>query len=100
VLPANVELVVGSFAETIAPFLATHGGPAALIHIDCDLYSSTKTVLEALAPRIMTGTVIELDEYWIVTDHEQRAFHEWLCAHGRRCRPEARSIEQLCVVME
>lgn len=96
----NVELVVGLFADTLPSFLAEHDGPAALIHVDCDLYSSTRTVLDSLAPRIVPGTFIALDEYWIVREHEQRAFHEWLLAHRRSCKPLARSIEQLVVVME
>lgn len=96
----NVELVVGMFAETIPPFLAAHSGSAALIHLDADLYSSTKTVLELLTPRIIPGTFIALDEYWIVREHEQRAFHEWLLEHDRTCKPLARSVEQLVVVME
>ena len=99
-VPDNVELVVGMFAKTLAPFLAKHRDNAALVHIDCDLYSSTRTVLDQLAPRIIPGTVIVLDEFWIVTDHEQRAFTEWVSMTGRRYRHEARSIEQLCVVME
>lgn len=96
---ANVELVVGLFAETLPPFLAAHEDACALIHLDADLYSSTRLVLEACDARIVSGTVIELDEYF-VEGSEQRAFQEWLNATGRRCRPEARSIEQLCVVME
>lgn len=99
-VPHNVELVKGLFAETIEPFLTAHDGPAALLHIDCDLYSSTRTVLELLSPRIVAGTVIALDEYWIVTHHEQRAFVEWLDESGHRCRHEARSAEQLCVAIE
>jgi hypothetical protein len=97
---ANIKLVVGLFSETLPPFLATHPGSAALIHIDCDLYSSTKIVLELLRDRIVAGTVIVLDEYFIVPDHEQRAFNEWLAANRRSYRPMARSLEQLCVVME
>jgi hypothetical protein len=97
---ANVGLVVGNFAETIPPFLEKHPGSAALIHLDADLYSSTKLVLKCLAPRIVPGTVIVMDEYFIVTDHEQRAFNEWLATNGRRCRPVARSLEQLLVLME
>lgn len=97
---SNVDLVVGLFADTIPAFLARHAGPAALIHIDCDLYSSTRTVLDLLSPRIVPGTFIALDEYFIVCEHEQRAFHDWLLAHGRMCKKLARSIEQLVVVMD
>jgi Macrocin-O-methyltransferase (TylF) len=99
-VPDNVELRVGLFEETLPPFLVEHAGPCALIHIDCDLYSSTRTVLDLLTSRITSGTVIELDEFFIIAWEEQRAFNEWLVATGRRCRPEARSIEQLCCVME
>jgi predicted O-methyltransferase YrrM len=97
---ANVELQVGLFAETLPTFLAQHAGACALVHIDCDLYTSTRTVLEALTPRITMGTVMVLDEYFIVVEQEQRAFNEWLVASGCRCRHEARSIEGLCVVVE
>jgi predicted O-methyltransferase YrrM len=98
-VPGNVELVVGWFADTLPPFLAKHQDDIALLHIDCDLYNSTATVLEALAPRIVPGTVIVLDEFWIVTDQEQRAFMDWASTTKRSYRHEARSIEQLCVVM-
>jgi hypothetical protein len=98
-VPKNVELVIGRFEQTLKPFLAEHQDNIALIHLDADLFSSTKFVLDALTSRIVPGTVIELDEYWIVTDHERRAFNEWLTKTGRRCRYEARAVEQLCVVM-
>lgn len=99
-VPDNVELIIGLFADTLPPFLATHGGNAALIHIDCDLYSSTRTVLDHLTPRVVPGTVIQLDEYWIVQEHERRAFHDWMAIQNRRCAYLARSLEQLVVMIE
>lgn len=50
------------------------------VHIDCDLYSSTKTVFEHLAPAIRIGTVIVFDEFcgyegWEM--HEARAWTEF-----------------------
>lgn len=99
-VPSNVELIIGLFADTIPPFLATHAGDAALIHIDCDLYASTWKVLHYLNERIVPGTMIQLDEYWIVQEHEQRAFHDWMTAYNRRCVYLARSMEQLVVMME
>ena len=50
------------------------------LHIDCDLYSSTKTVLSRLAAAIHCGTVIVFDEYcgydgW--EQHEARAWSEF-----------------------
>jgi hypothetical protein len=98
IVPANAELVVGYFADTLEPFLIEHPGDAALIHVDCDLYSSTVTVLKALRARIVPGTVIVFDEYWI--SEERRAFDEFLFSNRRSCRHICRGDEQLCVVME
>jgi predicted O-methyltransferase YrrM len=106
----NVELVIGFFAETLPVFLALHPGPpgqqrehpgnVSLVHCDADLYASTKTVLELLTDRIVPGTIIVFDEYYVEPDHEQRAFREWLAAHGLSCRHLARTDEQLVVVMK
>ncbi len=77
----NVELKKGWFNETLEPFLKEKKGDVAFLHIDCDLYSSTKTVLDLLAPRIKEGTVIVFDEYinypnW--QKHEFKAFQEFV----------------------
>lgn len=99
-VPSNVELVIGLFADTIPAFLETHEGNAALIHIDCDLYTSTWQVLHFMSERIVPGTIIQMDEYWIVQEHERRAFHDWMAARNRKCVYLARSMEQLVVMME
>ena len=57
------------------------------MHIDCDLYSSTRTVLSLLEPRIVPGTIIVFDEYlnypgWQA--HEKRAFAEFVGRTGCR----------------
>jgi Tfp pilus assembly protein PilF len=84
-VPANVHLYAGLFGETLPPFLETHPGAVRFINIDCDLYSSTQTVLTLLAARIVPGTVIVFDEY-LCTNHwrddEFRAFQEAVAAHG------------------
>jgi hypothetical protein len=98
-VPDNVKLIVGWFDRTLAPFLAIYPDDAALLHIDSDLYDSARCVLEHFTPRIIAGTVIVFDEYFI-TGQERRAFREWLEKTGRGCRFEARSLEQLCVVIE
>lgn len=48
----------GWFDETLPKFAAEVEGPAAFLHVDCDLYSSTRTVFEALGDRVVPGTVI------------------------------------------
>lgn len=88
-VPKNVELVVGWFNATLPGFVAAHPGPVALLHVDCDLYSSTVTILEALADRIVPGTVIVFDEFlnypgW--PQHEVRAWNEFVARTGIKYR--------------
>ena len=81
----NVELVKGLFHETLPSFLAAHPQRVSFLHVDCDLYSSTVTVLSALRGRIQPGCVIVFDEYlnfpgW--EDGEHKAFAEFVAAEG------------------
>ena len=86
-VPGNARLHAGLFTETLPPFLAAHVDPVRFVNIDCDLYSSTQTVLTHLARWIVRGTVIVFDEY-LFTPHwredEFKAFHEAVTAHGWR----------------
>lgn len=78
------ELCVGWFDETIPSFFAANDDPIALLHVDCDLYSSTVTVLEACMPRMVAGGVIVFDEFFNYPaweQHEARAWREYLTAH-------------------
>ena len=81
----GAELVVGLFDQTLPGFLGAHDGPVAFLHLDADLYSSTRTVLEALAPRLVAGTVIQFDEYFNFPGweaHEHRAWTEFVAETG------------------
>jgi hypothetical protein len=78
-VPDNVVLHQGFFADTLPGWLEQNPGPAALIHIDCDLYEPTRCVLEYLEDRIVPGTIIIFDEYFNYPNwqaHEFRAFSE------------------------
>jgi hypothetical protein len=96
VLP-NCELVQGWFGarpeqdqSSIAEFTAQEFAKVrkeliALLHLDADLYSSTKTVLDAFSAHIVPGTVILFNEYWnhpTWKKHEYRAWKEHCKAHG------------------
>ncbi|MCB4824348.1 class I SAM-dependent methyltransferase [Roseicella aerolata] len=86
VVRPNVRLIVGLFEDTLPDFLARHREDMSLLHIDCDLYSSTRTVLRACAPRIRRGTVLVFDEYFNYPGwrgHEFRAFQEFVAETGR-----------------
>jgi len=77
---ANVELVVGLFDQTLPRFVSEHPSIVAFAHIDSDIYSSAKTVLNTLAPQIRPGTVIVFNEYFNYPNwqqHEFKAFQEF-----------------------
>ncbi len=83
---ANVELVVGWFDRTLPGFLDAHPEPASFIHVDCDLYSSTATILSQMRDRIVPGTILVFDEYFNYPGwemHEFRAFAEFAQSAGR-----------------
>ena len=91
-VPNNVTLIKGWFNETLPAFLAANEGDVALLHVDCDLYSSTKCILDLLSGRLKSGTVIVFDEFWNYPgwqQHEIKAFDEFKAAHQVR----AQSVE-------
>ena len=85
----NIRVYKGWFTDTLPEFLAKFSAPVRLVHIDCDIYSSTRTVFELIAPRLVKGSVIVFDEYlgypsW--QQHEYRAFQEYVAANQVRYR--------------
>lgn len=79
--PENVKLIKGYFEDTLPLFLKKFSGDVAFVHIDGDLYSSAKTVLENLKPRFKKGSIILFDEivdYDSYREHEIKAFAEFL----------------------
>lgn len=80
-LPAvrpNVELIAGWYDETLENFPKQ---PIAFMHIDCDLYTSTKCVLDTLEQYIVSGTIIAFDDFPYFPEseqHEYRAFIEFI----------------------
>ena len=86
---SNIRIHAGWFDQTLPQFLVQHSGPARFIHVDCDIYTSTKTVLELLSSRIVSGTVILFDEYlnypaW--QQHEFKAFQEFVAPQAKGYR--------------
>lgn len=60
----NVRLIKGWFNETIPVFAQDHSANCAFLHVDCDLYSSTKTIFDVLGDRIVKGSVLVFDEFF------------------------------------
>jgi hypothetical protein len=84
-VPKNVLLHRGYFDASLPQWLADNPGPVAFVHVDCNLYSSTKTVLDLLAPRMTAGSVILFDEYFNYPNweqHEFKAFQEFVNTNG------------------
>ena len=102
-VPQNVELVAGWFNETLPGFLTAHPGPVGFLHVDCDIYSSTKYVLDALKDRLPAKAVIVFDEflnYPGFRQHEYRAFHEFIAETGRKHRFVSFAGNQATAVLE
>ena len=81
----NVTLHIGWFDATVEPFIKAQNQDVSFIHIDCDLYSSTMTVLRACRERLLVGTVIVFDEYFNYPGwerHEVRAWREFVAEAG------------------
>jgi len=76
---ARIEIKIGLFADTL-PLDDLLG----FVHIDCDIYSSTKTALAGIS--VAPGTIILFDELWgygagensdAWKEHEYKALMEW-----------------------
>jgi hypothetical protein len=81
----NVRLHKGWFNESLPVWAKENKGPMAFMHMDADLYSSTKTVLDILADRIVPGTVLQFDEYFNYPgwqEGEFKAFKEFVEKNG------------------
>lgn len=84
-VPDNVTLIEGLFEDTLEPFLARQKGDIKFCNIDCDLYASTRCVLDAIAPRVKPGSVLVFDEYLINPtwrEDEHQAFQEAAAGQG------------------
>ena len=73
---SRVSFQVGWFDETLPRFTIPDHDQIVL-NVDCDLYSSTATVLRWAEPYLRPGTLIYFDEF-PDRDHERKAFNE-LC---------------------
>ena len=101
-VPKNVTLQKGWFNETLPRFLQEHQDPVAFLHVDCDLYASTRTVLTQLADRIIPGTVILFDEYFNYLswrEHEFKAFQEFVQARRVTYQYLAWAYQQAAVLI-
>jgi hypothetical protein len=87
----NGHLVKGWYDESAPRFFHDWRGHIAILHIDCDLYSSTVTVFQHALSYCGPGTVVLFDEFW---NYPGFSNHEWLA--WRKARAEY-SIAAECI---
>lgn len=82
---SKIFMIPGYFSESLTdPDLKSNFkfNKAALVHIDCDLYTSTFDALNFMTPFIQSGTLILLDDYFCYGGNplkgEAAAFNEWV----------------------
>ena len=103
----NVILHKGLFDKSITEWMKKYKEKISFINIDCDLYSSTKTVLEKLNSQIVKNTIIRFDDllpsplrpYPNWQQGEWRALSEWVEQFKREIVPISRSWKQGCTVL-
>ena len=84
----KIYIIEGFYKETLNAKLYDEYSleKARVIHIDCDLYESTKTVLNFITPIIQNGSIIIFDDWFQFYGHpekgEQKAFKEWLSSNN------------------
>jgi len=86
-VPENVTLYPGWFDATLPVWAVNNPGPIAILRVDCDIYSSTKTIFDVLGDRLRPGSWIMFDEligYFGFEEHEHKAFVEWNARAGFR----------------
>jgi len=87
---AEYRIVAGFYKDTlynIEPRDPRFPADIALAYIDCDLYSSTKTVLNFLSARFKHGMIVAFDDYFCYSrtavSGERKAFVEYLSTDQR-----------------
>jgi hypothetical protein len=111
VVPGHIQLHKGWFKDTVPTWKENNKGPIAFLHMDADIYSSTKEVLTLLNDQIVPGTIITFDEFcnfrlsgkmskW--EDQEFLALVEWIDENQRKIKPLNRNwaYQASCVVLD
>ena len=76
----KIHIIPGWYEDTVS-VQAAKIKQIAVLHVDCDWYGGTRLVLEHLAPLVVRGGIIIVDDYghW---EGCARAVAEWLSANA------------------
>jgi hypothetical protein len=79
----GAEMIVGLFEDTLPGFVQDKISNISVLIVDCDLYSSTKTIFNYVKDYLIEGTIIIFDEihngsgiYKQWMEHEYKALNE------------------------
>jgi len=107
-VPKNVKLIKGFFDQSLPKWLKENPvKQISILHIDCDLYSSTKTVFNFLNKYIVKGTIIIFDEFFpwsgvekydLWQEGEYKALKEWIANYDRGFETIYRNKHQQCSI--
>ena len=73
----NATIIPGWFDDTVPAFDFAALGYVGLWNIDCDLYSSTRVVLNHIGPYLRRGSFVYFDEIWDYEGHEEHELKAW-----------------------
>lgn len=98
-LPAP-RLIEGRFDAVLPKVVPSELTQIALLHVDCDLYESTRDVFASVGPALQDGTILLFDDWFHYKGHprkgEARAFHEFLAGHPEWGAVHYRSYATFC----
>ena len=91
---SRVLCIAGMFEFSLPAYARACPFTIDLLHVDCDLYASTMTVLRALGHRLRAGSFIAFDEAVgspAAEANEGKALRDWLNESGRVVTPVAKT---------
>jgi hypothetical protein len=96
----NVTLVVGDICHTVPAFIAEHPElRIALLHVDVDILEPSQVVMNTLAPLVVPGGVIVLDDYGIFPG-ATRAVDEFMVGRSERIQKLPYALAPAFVIKE
>jgi hypothetical protein len=63
-LNSNVEPIIGWVEDTLDNFLKAHNPKINFVHLDINLYKSTKFILEKIKPYLIKNSIIIFDQLY------------------------------------
>lgn len=89
----KVTLVPGFYEDSLKQAVKDEHGltAAAIVMIDCDLYSSTKSVLEFITSLVVNGTVLIFDD-WLNYQGDPGRGEQLACSEWLEANPEIRLV--------